>query len=245
MLPLQYRVASLCTGLSGSRLLTTCGQQSLRAAAACSVRLLKNACQGPGFTTSHPSLVRQNRPISVSRNVLSFGAPQEAIGALLHKKMTQQSRGFAVFGFPPQKATKRYTGMHCHPGMLFGYKNPIKRQGKVKRLPNIRLRSDDFSLSASHDGQFYLRPPYPPRVNRTIEVTPPWGAKENPWPTKVHKSYKMRWRNVEYVYVPQLTRKPHGSASQRWTGPVTRIERLQNGKTSSSLVSHDARILDW
>eukprot|EP00933_Yihiella_yeosuensis_P060441 TRINITY_DN63203_c0_g1_i1.p1 TRINITY_DN63203_c0_g1~~TRINITY_DN63203_c0_g1_i1.p1 ORF type:complete len:278 (+),score=25.32 TRINITY_DN63203_c0_g1_i1:42-836(+) len=155
------------------------------------------------------------------------------------------ARGFAVFGFPPQKATKRYTGIHCHPGMLFGYRHPRKRQGKVRRLPNIRYSSVDYQLAGSSDGQFYLRPPYPPHVNRTIEVTPPWGARKNPWPTTVHKQYRLRWRNIEYNYVPQLTRKPHGSASNRWTGPVTRIEHLPGGKTNSQLVTHDARLLDW
>ncbi|CAE8637169.1 unnamed protein product [Polarella glacialis] len=175
----------------------------------------------------------------------SLGGGGNPLGRTLSLVAPAGARGFAVFGFPPEKATKRYTGIHCHPGMLFGYKHPRKRQGKVKRLPNVRLSPGDFNIGASGDGQFYLRPPFPPRINRTIEVLPPWGAKKNPWPTLTHKNYKMRWRNIEYVYVPQLTRKPHGSASMRWTGPVTRLEHLGNGKTTSTLVTHDARLLDW
>mmetsp|Transcript_33911 Transcript_33911/g.93798 ORF Transcript_33911/g.93798 Transcript_33911/m.93798 type:complete len:186 (-) Transcript_33911:278-835(-) len=179
--------------------------------------------------------------------LLGLGRRLYLRGMLLQQQLpvigVQGRRAFAVFGFPPQKATKSYTGIHCHPGRAFGYPNPIKRQGKVRRLPNIRLTPDEYRLGASTDGQYYWRPPYPPKVNRTIEVLPPWGAKINPWPTKVHKTYKLRWRNIEYMYVPQLTRKPHGHALQRWTGPVTRVEHLGGGKNTTSLLTHDARLL--
>ncbi|OLQ09394.1 hypothetical protein AK812_SmicGene6982 [Symbiodinium microadriaticum] len=149
----------------------------------------------------------------------------------------------AWFGFPPKLSTTRYTGIHCHPGRPWGYPSPTKRQGKVRRLPNVQLKRCDFRVSTSNDGQFYLRPPFPPRINRTLDVEAPGKAKKNPWPTTVHKDYKLKWKNIEYVYVPQLMRKPFGGPHQRWAGPVTRIEHLQNGKTKSELVTHDDEIL--
>eukprot|EP00439_Symbiodinium_sp_Y106_P071749 s921_g12.t6 len=149
----------------------------------------------------------------------------------------------AWFGFPPKLSTTRYTGIHCHPGRPWGYPNPTKRQGKVRRLPNVQLKRCDFRISTSNDGQFYLRPPFPPRINRTLDVEAPGKAKKNPWPTTVHKDYKLKWKNIEYVYVPQLMRKPFGGPHQRWAGPVTRVEHLQNGKTKSELVTHDDEIL--
>ncbi|CAE7308361.1 unnamed protein product [Symbiodinium necroappetens] len=151
----------------------------------------------------------------------------------------------AWFGFPPKLSTTRYTGIHCHPGRPWGYPSPTKRQGKVRRLPNVQLKRCDFRVSTSNDGQFYLRPPFPPRINRTLDVEAPGKAKKNPWPTTVHKDYKLKWKNIEYVYVPQLMRKPFGGPHQRWAGPVTRIEHLQNGKTKSELVTHDVRLLKW
>mmetsp|Transcript_103311 Transcript_103311/g.267170 ORF Transcript_103311/g.267170 Transcript_103311/m.267170 type:complete len:215 (-) Transcript_103311:63-707(-) len=173
------------------------------------------------------------------------GLSNQGFGGILCAAM--QQRGFAaarIFGFPPEKARHRYSGIHCHPDKAFGYKHPQKRQGDAKRLPNVRLKPYDFELSHSADGQFYWRTPYPPRVNRTIEVTPPWGARKNPWPTHEHKNYVMRWRNIEYVHVPQLTRKPHGQGRQRWAGPVTRVEHLPNGKKSATMITHDKRLLE-
>ena len=158
-----------------------------------------------------------------------------------------QTRGFAWWGFPPRKSTGLHGGMHCHPGRERGYPNPIKRQpGKVRRLPNVKLKSFDYSVSVAGDGTHHLRPPFPPRVNRTIDVEPQEAHKtKNPWPTKAHKDYKLKWRNIEYVFVPELTRKPHGTPSRRFAGPVTRIEYVQNGKPKTSLVTHDVRLLDW
>merc|ERR1719229_145654 len=154
-------------------------------------------------------------------------------------------RGVAkVFGYPPEPVTKRYSGVHCHPGMVFGYKRPIKRQGKVKRLPNVRLKSTDYEVCSGRDGSFNLMPPWPPRVNRTIEVTPPWGGKINPWPTHEHKKYPMRWKNIEYEYTPRLMRKPHGHSSQRWSGPVTRIEHHAGNRKTKTMVTHDYRLLN-
>ena len=43
------------------------------------------------------------------------------------------------------------------------------------------------------------------------------------------KFQSRKWRNIEYVFVPELTRKPHGTPSRRFAGPVTRIEYVQNG----------------
>lgn len=167
----------------------------------------------------------------------------------------EQSRGISVpykngvFGFPPQKTSKAYTGIHCHPGRRNGYPRPRKRQGKMRRLPNVQLRQHDYHLSASSNGQFYWRPPYPPRVNRTIPVSPdpdPGEGKKhkNFWPTQVHKQYPLKWRNIEYVYEPVLQRKPFGDPSQRWSGPVTRVVHTKRGKVVTQ-VTHDARLLDW
>eukprot|EP00435_Cladocopium_sp_Y103_P045155 s2175_g12.t2 len=97
-------------------------------------------------------------------------------------------------------------------------------------LPNVRLKRFDYSLTIANDGSNHLRPPYPPRINRTIESRPQVGHKhKNPWPTREHKDYKLQWKNIEYVFVPELTRKPHGNPSRRWAGPVTRIEHVKNG----------------
>jgi hypothetical protein len=92
-----------------------------------------------------------------------------------------------------------------------------------ERLPNIKTRPNEFSVSVSSNGNFNLIPPYPPRVNRSIEVYPPKGDKRNHWPTQEHKEYKLRWKNIEYKYVPTLRMKPHGG--DRWTA---RIERIDN-----------------
>ncbi|CAK9026461.1 unnamed protein product [Durusdinium trenchii] len=154
-------------------------------------------------------------------------------------------RSFAVWGFPPRLVTPNFGGPHMHPNRLRGYPNPIKRNpDKVRRLPNVKLKRFDYSLTTSADGLFYLRPPYPPRINRTIECEPPGKAKKNPWPTTVHKDYKLKWKNIEYIFVPELTRKPHGTPQRRWTGPVTRVEHRE-GKAKVTMVTHDARLLDW
>ncbi|CAJ1328652.1 unnamed protein product [Effrenium voratum] len=157
--------------------------------------------------------------------------------------------------------------MHLHPGRERGYPNPVKRSGKVRKLPNVRLKRYDYSVTASKDGQFYLQPPYPPRINRTVQALakprsrakarlavgngpkdpkrPPWGAKKNPWPTTVHKDYKLKWRNIEYVFVPELTRKPHGSPSRRWAGPVKRIELLKGRKPKVTWETHAPGWIWW
>mmetsp|Transcript_82924 Transcript_82924/g.173623 ORF Transcript_82924/g.173623 Transcript_82924/m.173623 type:complete len:270 (-) Transcript_82924:154-963(-) len=150
-----------------------------------------------------------------------------------------------VFGYPPQRITKKYSGMHCHPGRPFGYPHPRKRQGKVKRLPNVRLRSYDYDILPDATGGYRHRPPYPPRVNRTIPVQPPYGAKKNPFPTTEHKTYRMRWKNIEYTYQPRLMRKPFGDGTQRWSGPVTRIEHHPGGHKTTTLVSHDRRLMPF
>ncbi|CAK9010188.1 Uncharacterized protein SCF082_LOCUS10571 [Durusdinium trenchii] len=117
-----------------------------------------------------------------------------------------------------------------------------KHRPLVRRLPNVKLKRFDYSLTTSADGLFYLRPPYPPRINRTIECEPPGKAKKNPWPTTVHKDYKLKWKNIEYIFVPELTRKPHGTPQRRWTGPVTRVEHRE-GKAKVTMVTHDDEIL--
>eukprot|EP00811_Abedinium_folium_P011763 NODE_20895_length_777_cov_3.655385.p1 GENE.NODE_20895_length_777_cov_3.655385~~NODE_20895_length_777_cov_3.655385.p1 ORF type:complete len:195 (+),score=30.55 NODE_20895_length_777_cov_3.655385:101-685(+) len=173
------------------------------------------------------------RPLAVLPPALELPAP---FGA----------RGFAryetVFGFPPQRTNKKFKGIHCHPGRAFGFPKPQKRQGRRKRLPNVKIRPYEYRLAPSCDGQFYLVPPYPPRVNRTIEPEPIRG---NPWPTTVHKSYPLRWKNIEYLYEPRLMRKPFANGHQRWSGPVTRIEHRGRGKSVMELVTHDSRLLDW
>ena len=107
-----------------------------------------------------------------------------------------------------------------------GYKRPTRRVMKTpERLPNVRTRSHEYSVSASSNGTFNLTPPYPPRVNRTIDVYPPKGDKRNHWPTQEHKEYKLRWKNVEYKYVPVLRMKPHGG--DRWGGKIERLEKTK------------------
>eukprot|EP00929_Paragymnodinium_shiwhaense_P096825 TRINITY_DN58545_c0_g1_i1.p2 TRINITY_DN58545_c0_g1~~TRINITY_DN58545_c0_g1_i1.p2 ORF type:complete len:193 (-),score=24.09 TRINITY_DN58545_c0_g1_i1:111-689(-) len=162
----------------------------------------------------------------------------------------QQLRCFAYFkrfdyGFPPQKSNRKYKGIHCPPGRVFGYPNPRKRQGTGNPLPNRKLQADEFHLSTGATGNFYWRPPYPPRINRTIAPDPPADTKRNLWPTKVHKKYPLRWKNVEYEYEPQMLRKPIANRSERWSGPVHRIEHHGKGKSTKTLVTHDARLLQW
>ena len=105
-----------------------------------------------------------------------------------------------------------------------GFKRPTRRVMKSpERLPNVKPRAREFNVSVSANGSFSLTPPYPPRVNRSIEVFPPKGDKRNHWPTQEHKQYKLRWKNVEYQYVPLLRMKPHGG--DRWTARIERIDR--------------------
>ncbi|CAE7566644.1 unnamed protein product [Symbiodinium sp. CCMP2592] len=195
------------------------------------------------------SAVSGSLPLQGTSTVGSAPSFFQSLGPAAGGQLPQSSANFqlrsarAWFGFPPKLSTTRYTGIHCHPGRPWGYPNPTKRQGKVRRLPNVQLKRCDFRISTSNDGQFYLRPPFPPRINRTLDVEAPGKAKKNPWPTQVHKDYKLKWKNIEYVYVPQLMRKPFGGPHQRWAGPVTRVEHLQNGKTKSELVTHDDEIL--
>ena len=104
-----------------------------------------------------------------------------------------------------------------------GYKRPTRRVMKSpERLPNIRTRAQEYMPGMSANGTFNLLPPYPPRVNRTIEVYPAKGDKRNHWPTQEHKNYPLRWKNVEYKYTPVLRMKPHGG--DRWTSIIERIE---------------------
>jgi len=99
-----------------------------------------------------------------------------------------------------------------------GYKRPTRRVMKTpERLPNVRTRAEEYTVSVSSNGTFNLTPPYPPRVNRTIYVYPPKGDKQE------HKEYKLRWKNVEYKYTPVLRARPHGG--DRWTGRIERIEK--------------------
>lgn len=63
---------------------------------------------------------------------------------------------------------------------------------QVRRNPNVQLKRDDFSLTTANDGAYFLRPPYPPRINRTLPAAASGRAKKNPWPTTVHKDYKLR-----------------------------------------------------
>lgn len=160
----------------------------------------------------------------------------QSVGQIRHFKNS------GTFGFPPKFANKKETGIHCHPGMETGYKHPRVRSGKPKRLPNVKPRSYDFHVGPAANGFFYLKPPYPPRVNRTIDVNPP--GPKNHWPTKTHKDYPLRWKHIEYLYEPRLMRKPLGDGRLRWTGAVTRIEHLGDGKKAVSLESHDARLLE-
>jgi hypothetical protein len=105
-----------------------------------------------------------------------------------------------------------------------GYKRPTRRVMKTpERLPNVRTRAEEYSVSVSSNGTFNLTPPFPPRVNRTINVYPPKGEKRNHWLTQEHKEYKLRWKNVEYKFTPVLRKKPHGG--DRWTGRIERIEK--------------------
>lgn len=142
-----------------------------------------------------------------------------------------------------EKQSLRASLAILHRGMIHGWKSPQKRRGKEKRLPNVKPRPYDYRIAPSGDGQFYFMAPYPPRVNRTIDPYP--HGDKNKWPTKVHKKYPMRWKNIEYIYEPRLQRKPFANGHQRWTGPVTRIEHVGKKKTIKSLVTHDARLLDW
>jgi hypothetical protein len=105
-----------------------------------------------------------------------------------------------------------------------GFKRPTRRVMKSpERLPNVRTRAHEYSVSVSANGCVNLTPPYPPRVNRTIEVYPPKGDKRNHWPTQEHKEYTLRWKNVEYKYTPMLRMKPHGG--DRWTGRIERVDK--------------------
>ena len=117
-----------------------------------------------------------------------------------------------------------------------GYKRPTRRVMKSPlRYPNVKTKAYEFNvclsdflspiitqLSSSSNGTFNITPPYPPRVNRSIEVSPAKGDKRNHWPTQEHKDYPLRWKNVEYKYTPVLRSKPHGG--DRWTGKIERVE---------------------
>lgn len=103
-----------------------------------------------------------------------------------------------------------------------GYKRPTRRVMKSpERLPNVRTKSSEYTVGVSANGTYSLIPPYPPRVNRTIDVFPAKGDKRNHWPTQEHKQYPLKWKNVEYKYTPVLRMKPHGG--DRWTGKIERV----------------------
>ncbi len=93
------------------------------------------------------------------------------------------------------------------------------------RLPNIRTKASEYSLSVTSSGSFALTPPYPPRVNRTIEVFPGSGDKRNHWPTQEHKDYPLRWKNVEYKCTPVLKMKPNGG--DRWAIKIDRFVKSE------------------
>ena len=100
-----------------------------------------------------------------------------------------------------------------------GHKQPTRRVMKSpERLPNVRTRAREFTVAASATGTFNLIPPYPPRVNRSIEVYPSDKRK----PAQVHKAFPLRWKNVEYQHTPVLRMGPH--QGDRWTGRFVRIE---------------------
>ncbi len=110
-----------------------------------------------------------------------------------------------------------------------GYKRPTRRVMKSpERLPNIKTRSHEYTLGMSNNGNYNLIPPYPPRVNRTIDVIPAKGDKRNHWPTQEHKDYPLRWKNIEYKYTPVLRMKPH--SGDRWTGKIERIDHSSDTK---------------
>lgn len=124
-----------------------------------------------------------------------------------------QSRGFAITaGFGKALPLPR------------GYKRPSRRVMKSpERLPNIKPRAREYIVGMSGNGTYNMMPPYPPRGNRSIEVSPAKGDKRNHWPTQEHKDYPLRWKNVEYKYTPVLRMKPHGG--DRWTGTIERIDK--------------------
>ena len=135
-----------------------------------------------------------------------FGLPRSVSAAFI------QLRTFAATaGFGKAIALQR------------GYKRPTRRVMKSpERLPNIRTRAREYTPGMSANGNFNMLPPYPPRVNRTIEVFPKKGDKRNHWPTQDHKDYPLRWKNITYKYTPILRMKPHGG--DRWTGKIERID---------------------
>eukprot|EP00397_Hematodinium_sp_SG-2012_P068318 GEMP01110270.1.p1 GENE.GEMP01110270.1~~GEMP01110270.1.p1 ORF type:complete len:150 (-),score=22.83 GEMP01110270.1:128-577(-) len=128
-------------------------------------------------------------------------------------------------GWPPEMTNHSFRGTHIHPGRertQHGYSHPKKRDAnKVQRYPNVAPKASrgDFHMGPQASGLWTWKAPYPPRVNVT---TRPWprltkSIYNKPPPTE----YPMRWKNIEYKMVPQLTRKPHGR--NKWKYDVTRI----------------------
>ncbi|PHJ22070.1 hypothetical protein CSUI_004087 [Cystoisospora suis] len=108
---------------------------------------------------------------------------------------------------------------------------------KLRRLPNKALRPGacagslfsssfpsigdcpsvhgDFSLVRSSNGTYRLLPPYPPRVNRTIEAYPPSSNRFY----ALNRDYRLQWKNIEYRYTPQLQPRPWGRDGM-WGGSL-------------------------
>nr|CEL78651.1 TPA: hypothetical protein BN1205_001085 [Toxoplasma gondii VEG] len=111
---------------------------------------------------------------------------------------------------------------------------------RLRRLPNKALRPGkcagslfpslpasvgdapsvhgDFCVVRRADGGFHLVPPYPPRINRTVEPYPPSAGNFY----ELNRQFKLQWKNVEYQFVPKLLPRPWGRAGP-WGGDLVRI----------------------
>ncbi|CBZ56219.1 hypothetical protein NCLIV_066440 [Neospora caninum Liverpool] len=118
---------------------------------------------------------------------------------------------------------------------------------RLRRLPNKALRPGkcagslfpsfptsvgdapsvhgDFAVARRADGGFHLVPPYPPRINKTIEPYPPSAGNYY----ELHRHYKLKWKNIEYQYVPKMMPRPWGRAGP-WGGELVRIFHKRSKK---------------
>eukprot|EP00386_Alphamonas_edax_P010886 GDKI01034785.1.p1 GENE.GDKI01034785.1~~GDKI01034785.1.p1 ORF type:complete len:147 (-),score=17.68 GDKI01034785.1:147-587(-) len=94
-----------------------------------------------------------------------------------------------------------------------------KRTDKPRRLPNRPLRHEEYTLHASAGGGYNLMQPYPPQINRSI-LNP-----DHEWDRRLlNRKFNLRWKNVEYSYVPRLLPSPRLSKLHVWGGEVVRID---------------------
>uniref|UniRef100_A0A0G4HY45 Uncharacterized protein n=1 Tax=Chromera velia CCMP2878 TaxID=1169474 RepID=A0A0G4HY45_9ALVE len=152
-----------------------------------------------------------------------FGAPLVLNSPVLLRSLRAQSDGRLVF-LPSLHVQQR----GLQPTLRPWKKPPAKI---TTTLPNRRPRPKDFHIAVTSTGSFELYPPFPPHINRTRPPIAPRSGKKRKDVTS-HRDFSLRWKHIEYKYVPKLMPKPRGLTGA-WSGEVTRIEHSSKRKSTT------------